>query len=408
MMLLAASLALAQSDPVVSQHWELLPSVQTDLLSEALDTNARVYGTAGFLTRAIFPLLDQVEDDVVLIVGGESNNAFDLLRIPGICEVSLRKLDSGEACIAHADMFSSTGGLVYGNKHLALFYGASFTGLYVPDIFISRGMMPIALTGMSYFQMLTAPVQTGPLAIGPGLHDLIGSSRTEYIVGLRGGYQGISLHAGFLGSNQSNGFFGNLTEERLRLLATAVLREELDLPFFLGGLVDSPLLERLLSDAEGWRPSLFARKYALVPPDLVVQDPLREGKKKPSGDLWSGHLGQTTPLLDVRLAMAVQPKVMLHEAVLVLHDPGYPGPATLPGGDAEGVHVRLSGGIIRMPELPWYGLDEATTPFLEGGINVNGMFELAGGYNSSEVLTQFPYARNSVQLRATWRMGMDQ
>lgn len=401
MHVLLLALAFAQESPLVGSAWEMLPSVQADALSEIVDSNARIYGVAGYLERRTFPMLDSFDEEPGLFIGGETQQVSGIVDLPTMCLATLRDVESSPACMAITDMVSTTGAVAYGNRNLALFYSASFNGVYAPDIFISRWIMPVALAPMSYFQMLTAPVQTGPLKIGPGFHDLIGTSRTDYVVGARGGIAGVSAHVGFLGSDAGNSLFTNLSEARLRLLLSAVLRDGVgDIPYLLGGVVASPILEQ--AGVDGVRPSLFGRKLSLAPASVSSTE---QGRL---GDLWTGHLGTTTPIVDAETAIAVKPQVLVHALRLSVHDPEYPavGEYDEVSDLGEDLHVKLSGGFVQMPALPWYGVDRQTVPYVELTGNAGNVFELVLAYNSEEIRTVFPYARNAVQLRFVWTLGL--
>jgi hypothetical protein len=180
----------------------------------------------------------------------------------------------------------------------------------------------------------------------------------------------------------------------------------------VAGVVDSPILAEI-ADLEGVRPSLFARKLDLASSEVLIADPLGEPvPEDPDTKLWTGHLGSTTKLVDGRAAIAWEPTFLLHEAVASIHTPGYAGSmAAIVGEDfdlEEAGGVRLSAGVVRMPALPWYGLTTQTTPFVEvsGAIPVGegALGEISFGYNSQELLAQFPYARRTFQLRLDWHV----
>lgn len=405
--LVAVASAQERTPFVAGTGWELLPVAESRWLEAAFTTTGQTWGSAGLLERELFPLLALSDDDEAHVVFSfQSAYVYDALRLPADCAGwGSSNLTSDPYCTVHVDAFASTGGVAFGTRHLAVFYAASLNGLYAADIGMLRGIAPAVFAPVGVVEMYTAPISTGPLKVGPGLHDLLGMANSEYVVGMRGEVAGVAAHAGFLGSDLGSGVYTNLTQEQVRLLATAVVRSGLDdVPLLQAGLVKSAL-PALLGASEALRPSLFVRKLRYDDPFVAsgaAAAPADEDR--PGFALWTGHAGMATSIVDADLAAAWAPRPQVHELHLSVHTPNFDPTTAVDGAWDEPFGVALHGGFLGMPAMPWYGLEARSTPYVEAEARLGPVF-LQVGYNDRQILALYPYTRRTVYLGARFLGG---
>ncbi len=374
-------------------------TVRESVVSQALATNARVFGIAGFLERVMFPRMTQLPG--TLLVLGDMNQIYGVTRLPAECVCD----DASEPYgLADVDTFATAGGVGYATEDWGLFYSASWNGAQMPDTALVRGMGAVAWSGWGLFSLYMSPFMTGPLKI-IDTGELIEGSRVDYVLGGRGEVAGIQLQAGYLASDIDGGLYGNITEKKLRLLAAAALTHGAQSVSYLKSGFDraSWLLGqgKKARNVERRLSSLYARKLALVPPQTAASVADFDPADLRSVDLWTAHVEQLNlGPLDVKAALGVAPAVVVHEARATIHTEGFnPDPnADVQDEEAE-PSAGITAGIVGLPKLYYYGV--------EGGnrfsFAAEGRMGLSGAmiaFNDPETLALFPYAQNA------WRVNV--
>lgn len=410
--LLAPSVARAQLTINNPGHQESFPgTVRESLVSEINKTNTRIFGVMGVLDRVLFPELAGDKEEVLLV---ESNQIYNVVKVPGVCYPVCSDRTNGFIGI---DAFSSSLALGVQSGGTGLFYAASWTGMSAPDTALLRPMAALAYSGIGYFQGLTAPLRVGPTKIGPSFADVAEGSTEAYVIGGKTTLYGTMLYAGFLATSTGNGMVTNITQEKLRLLASAAISDNFsDIPFLKMGLDRVPDIvsyiqgngfksdEKKKDGTDGEekkekRPnasktpmtSLYARKINLVPPQSGPDGEGDDRKVK----WWTIHAEQMNigGFFDIKASLAVAPKVQIHEFLASVHSEGF---NLVPGEDADDeLSFGASAGLVQLPPLYYFGVQGGAKISVAADVRYGKQFRMSLRRNEPDVLSLFPYAYDS-------------
>lgn len=191
---------------------------------------------------------------------------------------------------------------------------------------------------------------------------------------------------------------------------------DIDVVDLLKGGVDRFDLSDLGQEEVGKKVGATSAFYRDLPYGQASSD--EEGKETFRTRLRSGHLYQEdiARVLDVRLAYAISPTPVIHEAMVAIHNPGYfrRRNALLDETDGE---FRLAGGVVQLPDLYTLGVEggsfvsfraDAAVDFSdELGNGFGGAFQFGIQYNDAEQLALYPFARNALSYSIQFRGGFE-
>jgi len=374
-------------------------SVAQQAMATAAQRNGQIFGAAGFLDRVLEPTMQLHLGDSVL--AAESSILQGMIRAPANLQGACSS-DSGGTCpygYLDIDAFSSAGGVGWQGENASLFYVASWTAMRLTEAGteVTYPMLAIALAGLGFFNLYTAPLYTGPTKVMDGLASLFELSTEDYIVGAgyRVSWLGMSLggRVGFLGSNQGSGAYLRLDEGVTRLMASAVLRtESREIPYAMVGMQHSAWLASVVglgpSETHERLPltlSLYGQSLRLEPmappPDAVASH----------SSLWTAHAGIESlavgdlGYLEAAAAIGIKPTPFLHEV----------RGSFLFGNTTSGVLASVA--YVGMPAMPYYGTRGGGSlgyrlEFVAGGLR------LALRRNDSDILMRYPFAQGETQI----------
>lgn len=374
-----ASLAMAQSETELLADCNLRPIaglVSYETAAQAAETNAQAFGAAAFAERTLLR---------GSMWGFEMHTVAGAVRIPTIAECPDGTSYHGSGAL---DLFSSASGLMVplpvGEGELKLFYAGSVTGSKVQYPGSNR-----VFDAYGYAASGIAWTYAAPLATLVQEDNALKTRAGDFIVGAALDVPSApEVGTLTLGYVYSSGLYSNLSSQKLRLFATALLTQQFTmLALVKGGLDRVPL-------PGGSEATLFGRRQAILPPPTVETAP-----DASRVDLTSVHY-QHDALADVlgfRVAFAVLPRPMLHEVagtVVVPNDDGSGDPALESGAVAINRLFALELGRTQMPALPWYGVDGGGAFFAELAI----LDMLYVRRNAPDTLLLFPYAQGATEV----------
>jgi len=342
---------------------------------QATRTNAQIYGAVALAEDTLLPL-----DGVP--VSFRASNIYNVNRLPTVaaCRYGQRY------GMAAMDMFATSAGAAIPFKvgeegELRIVYAGSITGtlMHFPShtwannrVFSSEAMA-FAGIGLGYAPFLAPLIdrESGPQTVA-----------ADGMLGLQFfNPWDPELGALSLGYVYSSGLYSNVSVAKLKVLASALLTQELSelamakLGFY--GIVAAEVLGRS---------HLYVRRKLIEPPtaDQTVAPQQQITLLAPRVDLHTVHYEQRNigGWVDIDVTGAMTPRVFLHEGWLGVHDPTHM------------VDVRV--GVTELPALPWYGID--------GGRKLSYDIRAVYGFvslsrNDADTLTNFPYAQDAIHLQ---------
>jgi hypothetical protein len=364
----------------------------------ANETNALVYGAAGYLHHTVLPMLNEARK-LSREQGGGWHGGGGFRYSTTLQAAVVPTYESSGGCPDRLriserplELGSTNLGIAASNGTFGLFYTASVVYGYTPS-FDPRERFLYGMSGYvgGAFGAVLAPLAGRDQAFGEGASAV----RTDFVVGGIADLPGVHARAGWVGSR---GVYADL---------------EADIPVFVSAVIDEPSLSNLLQgglrrlklgDGVGHL-SLYAKNQPLRPVPEVAAGGTGFREDATGGlNFLAGHFAQEriAGLYEVRVAYAVRPQPLLHEAQVGIRSPnGSLG--------SRGVDYLLRGGVVSLPDLWFYGVQGGMKPTLRGeiGVVVSDDGNPAGGSirylvmtNDPEQLLLFPYAYGA------WTMGV--
>jgi len=344
---------------------------------QATETNAQIYGAVAFAERTI------LNEEYGFPWAFHSSVVSKVTRIP-----TLALCPSGiQPGMLGVDMYASASGMAFAPiakvPELEVFYAGSITGSVVHFPSEQYFNNPIYTTyawalggiGLTY---------AAPLAVLMNRDDNGPQSAAGDFVA--GAAVSVPKHEDLgtfrLGYAYSGGLYTNIASDRIKLLASALLTDQIR-ELALARLGFSGVI---VAEAAG-RSDAFVRRKLLKPAaDEPEPQALSAARAATTGslNLDTVHVNQRNigGVLSVYGALAVQPRVFLHEGLVS---------AMIP---ADELYLRhgASIGVMEMPAMPWYGV--------EGGRKLTFQIKLFAGMlsvgrNEAELMTNFPYAQDA-------------
>ncbi len=376
---------------------------------EATLINAQVFGAVRALDRIVI----RPPRNGYVVAGFESNWIWGATEVPA-------KLDTSKGYVlADVDLFANNAAIQACTTEspraakAAFFSACAFYSSSVSVTWLPLDQAERAAASLVSF--------TGPLIYGHGLAPLSLAGVTQGRAGLNSiqfsviGGAAFELgdwmqgRAGFVGSREQRGLYGNLYSPRIKAFLTAALRDQLrDIATLMGGVDGLDLLNfgAAVYDARSsigqtvayFRQTRLAAPQLRPDPDQAVQDIVGEF------DFVTYHFGQKNVAsnFDVLAAVASSPQTLIHEAQFGYH--------TVPNEDDI---LGVWGGVTQLPELPYYGVSGGLRPFVRAevgrnfgsGMKTNGpasTLKYSLRFNDPETLTYFPFAQNAFNMYFIW------
>ena len=350
------------------------------MAAEARTSAGAIYGAVDTLNREVLVRIPKEGGGAAYggdtLITGVANLPF---RVSG-CDVSVRNYQY--------DVSSANFAGAYKAGPLTLMYSTSAQMTYAPSGNFSRGIAAGVNTIGGIYWVFAAPF------VGADNNVLTGSDsfgehgvNYDYVIGATADLVVADVGAGYVGSS---GFYVTGLSRPTRLFARAVASDKVGrLPLAQAGLDRLPFKDMLSS-------AFLRRIETGNAPDNI---PLLQ---RPS--LTSAHLAQDAiaGIIDVTGGVAVFPQPAFYDARIRIHQ-------AITAEDLEERKLttqQLTGGFLgvtRGQAQPEYGLEAA--PLLQIGVRyiipVDEAFLVtaAVSLNDDEVLTNFPYARNSILFR---------
>jgi hypothetical protein len=365
--------------------------------------NAKVFGAV----RALDRLIIRPGISGPLQWGYEVNYLYSAVNVPGLEE-------GGRYVLAPVDLTAHNLAVQLCTSSdreafaACAFYSSSVTAGFLPSDGNDRFVL--------FFGGLTMPLAghlVAPLSVAGVTQARTGLTSFQFSV-IAGGTlrvgDWLSARGGVVGAIEQRGFYGNVYSDKTKLFATAALTDGFgDLATFLAGLDQLVLPVGEARDVARTigATTLYARQARFVVPQLA-QD-VRGTATDLTGrfDLWTAHFEQLNiaDAFDVMVAYAVKPTPLLHQLMLGVHSPK--AATVVRTREGQGF-VGASGGVVSLPNLPFYGI-EGGRRFafsIEGGAASKDFgAKVAVRLNDPEVLTYFPFAQNSLNFYLTLHGG---
>lgn len=375
-------------------------SAGATVANQAFKGFSRLYGATAVAEREVLPLLRQRtsdHDDSAGVVHLQSNSIFGAGQQLLVAESN----ESGCPNFVRSDydLYSGSFGLGLRMKWFSAFYVTSVVGGQPEANTLGRVFNPIASLAVINVYSVIAP------AVGSwNVNEKGVSISGDYIAGGQVDILGTNIAVGYIGSS---GLYSNITQEKLRLFASAAIaREFSELAYLTAGIDRIRAIREMLTTA-------YARKVVFSPPPQFSAGsfvtPTTQGI-----DFWTGHLEQLdiAKLVDIKAALAVQPNVFLHDLRLGFHTGEYhvdPN-GKRPGRDGGGASIEV--GTVKIPENQAIGQPGKQLFSAKGIIKMFPKTGLAGdlglslAFNDPEVITRFPAAHNvfSLNFGGTFRV----
>lgn len=380
----------------------------------ALTTNRQVYGAAAFAERHLFQARSEDPEASGGVVAYEWNVTHNVARVPVWVD---RAASDPTACPEELLLATSPLNLMAGTMGGA-FRAGRFGGFYAASMTLGQPAHPNAWVDAMTFDMglpfvVLPSLMAAPVA-GTGYFTSQGASAValEWVGGVSADLDAVSLHAGYAGV--SRGFYANAAERRLGLYASASLSPggalDVDVVDLLEGGLDRLDPVQLVGD-EG-SPVAKAGVTSAFYRDLPygAESDAGDGRRTFATRLRTGHLQQDDlfRIVDVRVAYALSPTPLVHEATVGVHNPGFVRRRQTFLEETAG-GFRVAAGMVQLPQLATLGVEGGTYPTLRADIDVDiadalggsGFFVLRYGMqiNDAEQLALYPFARNAVSYR---------
>jgi len=383
-------------------------TVYYDTARLARETNAVVYGATQTVERELAPFLRRQDEDdefVVTVFYGYSQ-----IRNAARAPAYVTGCDEQGFVFVPYDLFAYNMAFGFRYEDFAAFYSASGAG----GAFVSNGLDRFA-QGLKQWNMgivnsVAAPL-LGDRSVAVSGFDMEDSDpvaeefnriELDYIVGAQYENEYLNARAGYVASS---GFYGHAEVRGLRLFATSVLTNEFeDLAYIAAGFSSLRGFSEDLQEAIG-RTSLFARKIQYESPRLTQPATFeRIGPGTNAIDFWTAHLEQQdlADYIDAQLAVAVQPRTLLHIGRVGVHTPNHHVKELLAENPEavkdvkEGVSAGLNLGVVNLPPMPYYaekgGAAFSATAEVRANIKNEMSLQLMYRYNDPDLLAVFPYA----------------
>lgn len=364
-------------------------------------TNALAYGATGYMGEVVLPKLKQGREAAKEAGdggwhggGGYRYRTTLQAAVVPTYEVSSGCPDRLRISERPLDLGSVNLGLAASNGTIGVFYSSSVVYGYTPS-FDPRERFLFGMTGLVYAGMgaVLAPLAGGDQVFGEGASAV----QTDFVVG--GLIDTAGLH-GRLGWVGSRGVYADL---------------EADIPVFFSATIDEPSLSNLLSgglrrlDSKLGSTSIYAKNQPFRPiPQLAAGNGAQVGDSTGGLNFATGHFAQENlngGTFDVRVAYAVAPQPLLHEAQIAVHS----RPGTLEDAATGGVDFLLRGGVVQLPDLWYYGVEGGYRPTFRAEVGIVVGDDAAAGsirylvmMNDPEQLLLFPYAYNALTMGLTF------
>jgi hypothetical protein len=357
---------------------------------QALQGFSRLYGATGAAEREVLPTLRLGKpDDFVFLAHMRWTSVFGAARYLLVPEQAGNS-DCAPLMRSDYDLHAGTFGMAFRKGPVSVFYLTST--IVGTQGGLGRVAMPMFAWIPPGYYWFAAPF------IGPWEYENRGLSISgDFIAGAQVGVLDTNLALGYIGTK---GLYTNLSQEKIRLFATAALaREFRELAYLKGGL------DRLKTIQEGLT-SVYARKVVFSPPPI----PTADGFELPDVDgtpLWTAHLehANIAKLVSVKSALAVSPGVFLHDLRASVHtDEFYSDPVHTETSHREDGAAAFTLGTVRIPENQAVGQAGKQLLSVQGELRYFGEGEGVGdlgfqlAFNDPEILTRFPSASNVFSL----------
>ena len=349
------------------------------MAAQARVSAGAIYGAVDTLNREVMP---RISAD-----GGAAVYAGDTI-ILGVAKLPMRLSNCDQAVRNYQyDVNSANFAGAFKAGRFTLMYSTSAQMTYAPQNNSTRAVVGAVNTIGGIYWVVAAPF------VGAD-NNLLSSSfageygvNYDYVLGASADLTFADIGAGFVGSS---GFYVTGLSRPTRLFARAVTSDKVGrMPLAQAGLDKLPLSDMLTS--------AFLRRIETGPAEDDV--PLLQ---RPS--LTSLHIAQDAiaGLVDVTGGVSVLPKPAFYDLRVRVH-------TTATASDLEDRQIspdQLTGVFLGMTQgraQPEYGIERAT--LLQAGVRYNlpvderFLVTATLSLNDDEILTNFPYSRNSVLFR---------
>jgi hypothetical protein len=356
---------------------------------QAIETNANAYGAVALAENTLL-----AGDGKFIGVTGHA--LYNVARLPAIaaCPTDLNYGTMG------LDVYASAGGLMIPFEALdgklvgRVFYAGSVSGSLVQfpsDKYLYNRIFSTEFYGAGSILTAYAAPLAPLLTRNDGIQTMVGDFVIGAEIGLPDHPDVAALRLGYV---YSQGLYSNLNSKRTFLFATALLTDR----FALLALARAGLERVPIQDMVG-KTSLFGRNQVIK--GTPASEPATEANAATFGkiDLTTLHFAQDDiggGYVGVSAALAVRPRVFLHEASLTLNL----FPMDLDLGEPIRA-IRLHAGVEELPAMPWYAVDGGLQPYFD--LTVFDSVHIRR--NSPETLLLFPYAQGATEVSFIIQFG---
>lgn len=330
------------------------------------------------------------------------NTVFNVARVPTIYQGDCFELGANERHTfgMHAvDLYATSVAYRFRIpqiKRASVFYAGSITGstMGLPDT--NSGSWFDSVLKTRYNTTYAYGLAALPLSFLAPLAPLINKDNPptqlagDFVAGLE--FDLPAIGAARVGYAYSKGIFTNISVDRIRLMAEALLTQEFSsLALLKAGFRELSTLK------DFGNTSFYGRSLQLAAPRPDKEVTAFSKKSITELGFTTGHVEQTDigGYVDLRFAYAFRPDPFVHEARIGFHG------SVQDGEDSLLRFFRANVGMVRLPELPFYGVKGGRALTFDVSYRYkseNGIFEIGVERNSPSLLVVFPYAYDSTSI----------